>query len=338
VRDRASLFERVWRRPQGIWARRALFQIHLWSGLGVGIYLIVISVTGSFVVFRTELHKMFNKPPATVTVTGQRLTDEQLKAAALRAYPGHTVENLWEAKKPDQPVEIWLSRDAGGNAIHHIFDPYTGKDLGPPDPAMVRFIVWAVSLHDDLLFGERGREVNGIGAILLTLLCVTGLVIWWPGVSSWRRSLNVDIRSNWKLFNWHLHSAVGFWSFLLVLMWALSGIYLAFPNPFQEVVEYFQPLENYANNDTRLGDEVLRWLSRLHFGRFGGWPVKALWTALGLIPLILFITGAVMWWNRVLRPALKRQPQLARQADEVVIAANFATVVSPDHIADGGQQ
>ena len=174
---------------------------------------------------------------------------------------------------------------------------------------MVRFIIWSVSLHDDLLAGEKGRAVNGIGAVLLTALCFTGLVIWWPGVSNWRRSLSVELKSNWKLFNWHLHSAVGFWSFLLVLMWALSGIYLAFPNPFQQAVDYFEPLETAASTDVRIGDEILRWLTRLHFGRFAGWPVKALWTAIGLIPLILFITGAVMWWNRVLRPRMQRMGQ-----------------------------
>ena len=303
--DRSALFDRLWRRPQGVWARRALFQIHLWSGLATGLYLLVISVSGSFLVFRTELHKMFNRPPIVVEVKGERLTDDQLKEAALRAFPNSKVTNVWETRRPDQPVEIWLTRESG-RAVHHVFDPYTGNDLGPPDPAMVRFIVWSVSLHDDLLFRETGRKVNGAGAIVLTLLCVTGLIIWWPGIVNWRRSLTVDLKSNWKLFNWQLHSAAGFWSFLLVLMWALSGIYLAFPNPFQEIVEYLQPIENYANTDVRFGDEVLRWLSRLHFGRFGGWPIKALWTVLGLIPLILFITAAVMWWNRVLRPALQR--------------------------------
>jgi uncharacterized iron-regulated membrane protein len=85
-------------------------------------------------------------------------------------------------------------------------------------------------------------------------------------------------------------------------MWALSGIYLAFPNPFQNVVDHFQPLDDSNPSAYRSGDAILQWLSRLHFGRFGGWPIKALWTALGLIPLLLFITGAVMWWNRVLRP------------------------------------
>lgn len=301
--DRSSVLQRLWRRPQSVWARRALFQIHLWSGIGAGIYLVFISVTGSLLVYRIELHKMFSRPPVTVAISGERLNDDQLKSAALRAFPKYTVTNVWPPKRPEQAVEIWLKRDDSGRAVHRLFDPYNGKDLGPPDPAMVRFIVWLASLHDDLLSGEKGREVNGVGAIFLTMLCFTGLVIWWPGVSNWRRSLTVDLKSNWKLFNWNLHSAAGFWSFLLVLMWAVSGVYLAFPNPFQNVVDYLQPSQNLTN-EVRFGDEFLRWLSRLHFGRFGGWPVKALWTVLGLIPVVLFITGAVMWWNRVLRPAL----------------------------------
>ena len=320
MNEGSSLFERLWRRPQGIWARRALFQIHLWSGIGVGIYLLVISVTGSILVYRVELHKMFTRPPVTVAAAGERLTDDQLKAAAARAFPGYTVTNVWPPKKPEQAVEIWLGRD-GGRSLHRIFNPYTGKNLGPPDPAMVRFMVWTASLHDDLLNGDKGRKVNGAGSILLTILCLTGLVIWWPGIPNWRRSLTVDLKTNWKLFNWNLHSAAGFWSFLLVLMWALSGVYLAFPNPFQDLVDYLQPLENVKGSEARFGDEFLRWLSRLHFGRFGGWPVKALWTVLGLIPLVLFITGAVMWWNRVLRPALDKALSLRERAAESRVGA-----------------
>src|SRR5262249_43862899 len=202
-----------------------------------GIYLAVISLTGSVLVFRIELQRMFTRPPVTVTVSRDRLNEAQLKAAATRAYPSYNVTNVWQPKVPEQAVEIWLTRDRTGKSIHRIFDPYTGKDLGQPDPAMVRFLIWATSLHDDLLNGDMGRKANGIGSICLTALCVTGVVIWWPGISNWRRSLTVDPRSNWKLFNWNLHSAAGFWSFLLVFMWALSGIYLAFPNPFQDAVD-----------------------------------------------------------------------------------------------------
>ena len=40
---------------------------------------------------------------------------------------------------------------------------------------------------------------------------------------------------NWRLhfgrFSWDLHSALGFWCFLFVLMWGISGFYLCFPQP-----------------------------------------------------------------------------------------------------------
>ena len=300
--ESSSFIQRIWRRPQNIWVRRALFQIHLWSGIAAGLYLLVISVTGSLLVFRIELHNMFNHPQAQLVATGERMTDDQLKSAAIRTFPGYAVSHVWPQKDLTRPVEIWLEKERVPGSLHRIFDPYTGKYLGYPDPAMVRFIVWLASLHDELLNGEKGRYANGIGAISLTVLCITGMIIWWPGIPNWRRSFTVDLKQNWKLFNWHLHSAVGFWTFLLVFMWALSGIYLAFPNPFQNLVDHFQPLDESKPALTRSGDVVLQWLSRLHFGRFGGWPIKALWTVLGLIPLILFITGAVMWWNRVLRP------------------------------------
>jgi uncharacterized iron-regulated membrane protein len=29
--------------------------------------------------------------------------------------------------------------------------------------------------------------------------------------------------------------------------------------------------------------------------------LKAAWAVIGLIPAIMFVTGVVMWWNRVLR-------------------------------------
>ena len=48
-------------------------------------------------------------------------------------------------------------------------------------------------------------------------------------------------------------------------------------------------------------DRVLGWLARLHFGRFGGMPMKIAWAVCGLVPVALFVTGVVMWWNRVLR-------------------------------------
>jgi len=292
-----TLPRRLWRTPQKVWLRRALFQVHLWAGIGIGIYIILISVSGSALVFRNELHKSFLRPPVTVDVSGEPLNDDALKAAALRVYPGWTIANVWKVKKPDQPVEIWMDRN--GRHKQRIFNPYTGADLGNSDPAGVRFVLWLADFHDNLLYQDLGRKVNGAGAILLTALCATGAVIWWPGILSWRRSIVARWTGNWKRFNWGLHSVLGFWTFAFVLIWAVSGIYLVFPDPFTAVLDHMQPDD--AQKGLRFGDEVLRWVARLHFGRFAGWPIKTLWFLIGFAPVILFITGVIMWWNRVLR-------------------------------------
>jgi uncharacterized iron-regulated membrane protein len=97
----------------------------------------------------------------------------------------------------------------------------------------------------NLLAGPTGRLVNGVAAILLTLLCVTGAVIWWPGIKNWRRSLTINPRANWKRINWDLHSAIGFWTFAFFFMWSFTGVYLVFPAPFDAMINRFAPLDYY---------------------------------------------------------------------------------------------
>ena len=294
-----TAWERWLRQPQTVWLRRAVFQVHLWSGIGVGLYIVVISVTGSILVYRSELRQTFNPQPRVVAVSGARLGAEGLTAAAQQAHPESTVEIFVEPEDPTHAVTISVDRE--GKRQQMFFDPYTGEDLGNALPVGWRLTTWLLDLHDNLLTGRTGRAVNGVGALLMTLLAVTGSFIWWPGIQSWRRSLTIDWRTNWKRLNWNLHSAVGFWTLAFVFMWGITGIYLCFPQPFMAVVDYLEPFDE-SNFDTRLGDTVLYWFAYLHFGRFAGWPSKILWAIVGLAPPVMFVTGALMWWNRVLTP------------------------------------
>jgi uncharacterized iron-regulated membrane protein len=332
-----------------VWLRRAIFQIHLWTGIGTGLYIFAISVTGSALVFRNEMYKSFEARPRAVTVLERKLTKEELFAAAERAYPGYSVAYSWESKKPNQATEIWMSR--GTAKKQRLFDPYTGKDLGESIPYMIQFLKWTADLHTDLLFGNPGRTVNGIGGFVLALLCATGIVIWWPGVKSWRRGLTIQWSANWKRLNWDLHSAVGFWTISIVFIFGITGAYLVFTAPFQRVIDYFAPLNVYklpedfslalpvegaqlvtvADEDAppprprrrrppppySFGDKIVRWSSWLHFGNFAGAKTKGLWVVLGLIPPFLFVTGTIMWWNRVLGREARRTRKRRDSGDTV---------------------
>jgi uncharacterized iron-regulated membrane protein len=345
--DELTLWQRWLRRPQNVWLRRALFQIHLWTGIGTGLYVLLISVTGSAIVFRNEIYQSAGAGARTVQVRGAKLPVEDLKKIIRQKYPDNSLSFIFEGKQPTTATEVWMEH--GKERVQRLFDPYTGADLGDSVPQAIRVAAWLAKLHTDLLYGDTGRKVNGIGAILLTLLCVSGFVVWWPGVASWRRNLAIDFRSNWKRLNWDLHSAIGFWSFTLIFMWAITGIYLAFPLPFQKIINHYSPLIQYAlPEDVTLaaptavvlaqpaqpqsfkgkggrrqpirrsaGDNFIRWIYYLHFGNFAGWKTKALWVGLGLLPVVLFVTGAIMWWNRVLSPAARRTRDARMVADRM---------------------
>jgi uncharacterized iron-regulated membrane protein len=73
---------------------------------------------------------------------------------------------------------------------------------------------------------------------------------------------------------------------------------------FNRVVDFVEPPTD--DGALRLGDDALAWLARLHFGRFSGLRIKLLWGILGLVPPLLFLTGGVIWWNRVIRRSIRQ--------------------------------
>jgi uncharacterized iron-regulated membrane protein len=229
------------RHPQSVWLRRALFQVHLWLGLAIGLYIFVVSLSGSLIVFRRELDRALCPPTLVIAPSGRRF-------------------------------------------------------MSLCEPA---FISWMAEFHDHLGGGRTGLLVNGFGAVAITLMCLTGAVIWWPGRTRWRRSLTLHRGVGSRRFIWDLHSVLGFWLLLLILMWSVTGIYFAFPAAFDA-----------------LGDDAIAWLVQLHFGRAFGPFVEALWVILGLAPAALVVTGTLMWWNRVVRNRMVR-PMDAQALDPI---------------------
>ena len=306
-----NIWTRWLRQPQTLWLRKALFQVHLWSGIGVGFYIVLISLTGSVLVYRNELYRAATPKPVMVRPSGTRLSEGELKAVAARTYPGYAALFISSESNPNEAVTITLKR--GNDHKDRLFDPYTGADLGDAVPLGILLVSRLLSLHDDLLAGSTGRSVNGIGALTLIVMASTGFIVWWPGIGSWRRSLVVRRRVGWRRLAWDLHSMVGFWSFAVILMFGISGVYLGNPQLFQDFADRLQP-PTAANVGFRLVDSIIYWLAYLHFGRICGIGIpcrgpgvcdqatKFVWAAAGLAPVAMVVTGAIMWWNRVLRP------------------------------------
>jgi len=211
---------------------------------------------------------------------------------------------------PDQAVDVSLLRD--GHSKKRLFDPRSGSDLGNSVATGILLVSKLIDLHDNLLAGPTGRNVNGVGAFALLALAATGLAIWWPGIKTWRRSVTLHRGVARGRLTWQLHSVIGFWSLGFILVFGLSGVYLCFPEPLQDFADWLEP-PTAANAGLRIVDQVIYWLAFLHFGRIQGIGIpchgpglcdqttKAVWALFGLAPAAMFVTGAILWWNRVLR-------------------------------------
>lgn len=284
--DGMSPWRRWKERPQSLAARRAFFQIHLWTGIVAGLYVIAVSVSGSAIVFRREIEKGVHR--SFIAAHGRTmLSAEDIEQRAHQAYPSGEVLAVVAPQAPGRPYGVVLAM--GARRAERFFDPYTGADLGDSTPLADRVLNFLADLHDNLLSGLTGRILNGLGALLLVLMSLTGAVIWWPGIKNWRRSTRVNRKARPARLNWDLHSAIGLWCYVFVLIWGISGIQLCFPGTLDFV----------------LGSDVRRWLTALHFGRFNE-ATEAIWAVVGLVPAILAATGALMWWNRVLAKKLRR--------------------------------
>ena len=67
-------FQQFWRQPQRVWLRKAIFQVHLWTGIGAGLYVLLISISGSAIVFRNDIYAANTSPVIIVEGVGERMT------------------------------------------------------------------------------------------------------------------------------------------------------------------------------------------------------------------------------------------------------------------------
>ncbi len=68
-----------------IWLRRALFQVHLWTGLAVGLYALAISVSGSILVYAPQLGEWAHRDLRAVALADVEGRDVVTPVAGARA-------------------------------------------------------------------------------------------------------------------------------------------------------------------------------------------------------------------------------------------------------------
>ncbi len=191
--------------------------IHKWAGLVLGLFLFVICLSGTVLVFREELEAAGN-PAMRVAPQAQRASWDQVLAAAGPKCFGFVI--------PGDPAMAITAYTPGGSKL---IDPYTARVTGtrPSDG----WLTLLRQIHIRLAAPSwEGRLAVGVFGLALLISAVTGLVIYWPfmrgvfaqGLSWWQ------LRAGLRFGLADGHKLVGISSVAFILLIALTGAGLGF--------------------------------------------------------------------------------------------------------------
>ncbi len=352
--------------------RTWLFPFHRYVGLAVGLLIVIVGLTGSLLVFQPEIDQFLVRQRfGAIVPQAEMLPVQTLLANVEQAFPDLKLDSIHFQRSPDLPQTVWL-QSPDEKWTEALFNPYTGEVVGSRqwETSLLGF---ALELHYQLLAGDVGTIVVGIVALLLFLLCLSGIMLW-PG---WRKLVS-GFKIKWnahpKRFNFDLHKVVGITAAVFLGMISFTGFMWNFheftdplvyavtltPKPVDPVstpipgqvplsldellpkstAAFPQAKTTYINLPdgpdaaVRIGkkqpQERLHWgMSRvyldqytgevvqlrdsqnpsrpeavfnafiaMHYGTFGGILTRILYVFVGLTPLILLITGFVMYRYR----------------------------------------
>ena len=220
-------------------------KLHLWLGLSVGIIIFIVSITGALYVFRDEIEQFQRKDVIhhkeqdfeQKMVLPLKVLESKINQQIPQDYPIHWVNIPLDKSKSYR--FYWYEHDT--SAWHYFkeypiykvayVNPYSGKVLALYDEKngffqIVKMIHWSL-----LLKQSWGTYVVGIPVIIFIIMLITGIILWWPKNKAARKqrlSFQWKNTKNWKRKNYDVHNIFGFYSSILALIFAFTGLMYAF--------------------------------------------------------------------------------------------------------------
>ncbi len=123
-----------WRKPRAQHWRGWIFQIHLWSGLTIGLWAIIIGVSGSVLVFKDEIESAVEPELFIVEPTQRRASLDAVAAQIREDFPNHTILGFHGLREKRRSHLVRLGQQnqdrklVSQSYVH--YNPYTGEILG----------------------------------------------------------------------------------------------------------------------------------------------------------------------------------------------------------------
>ncbi|MCX5514854.1 PepSY domain-containing protein [Kaistia algarum] len=200
---------------------RAVWRWHFYAGLYVLPFLIMLAVTGGFMMIYSDRSNELGWV-SDVAVAGLPEPVSAQAKAAIAAVPGGLLATYIAPQATNRPAFYEMKQ---GDAYYAVaVDPYDGKVLATNDESRTPRTI-AEKIHGTLLLGDLGDRLIEVAASLSIVLIVTGLYLWWPrGATRLSRALLPNLSLKGRPFWKDLHKSIGVWTAVFLFLFMLSGL------------------------------------------------------------------------------------------------------------------
>lgn len=213
--------------------RKFINDIHLWLGIGSGIILFIICLTGTVLTFEKEIKDIFSEE-VTVSPKAKKLTIEELSKTLSSEGEVMRVSISPRVEKPYEFSVKTNKEDRRGTLF--IVNQYTGEYSKQIKTSLDGFFMTMFKMHRWLLFDiSIGRPIVGISTIIFFILSISGIVLWFPKKQlkklKWKHlkpGFKIAWRAKWKRINHDLHVTLGFYSAIFLIIMSLTGLFWSF--------------------------------------------------------------------------------------------------------------
>ena len=239
--------------------RKTLFKIHSWVALIALIPLLVISITGSVLVFKSEIDGLL-MPDSHFVVQQQanRLPIDTLITKTQKTYPEYVVGS-WEIFNDDTADRVYLIKRGTEDWYKFHLDQYTGNILSEPVGTSHYFTDWFLDLHYTFLLndlkslpGQTGTVLGFFFAVFFLVLGITGLIIY---RKFWQRLFSVRWRATLQIVLSDIHKMTGVIGSPIIIILAITGGYFNGAVWYHEVIEHAEE-EHFVLTKNLYNEEV----------------------------------------------------------------------------------
>lgn len=226
--------------------------LHRYLGLLAALWLTLLGLSGSLLVYYPELDAALNPGLLTHETRGQPLSASVLVETIEQAYPAWRVGQLRFPSEEDRNVSARIARpDAPAQWREVLIDPVSARLHG--DRPWARQEVsrrtafsWLYAFHSALMLkGELGEYlVGGLGLIMLTSV-ISGLCLWWPRGGKWKQALGFKPRASTVRRHVDLHRIGGYVGALVLGGLALTGMQMNLPRLLTTPLQWVSPVTRH---------------------------------------------------------------------------------------------